>query len=1126
MKKNYSDWGELCQSLKKTLLMMRIALVLLLVGFLQTHANDAYAQKTKVSVSFSNTELAKVLDQIENESEFFFLYNEKLIDANRKVSIEAKDERIDEVLKMLFTGTNVEYTISDRKIILAPVNMVQTQQTGKKLTGKVTDSSGATLPGVSVVVKGTTIGVITDMDGNYSLTNIPENASLQFSFVGMKPQEIAIGSKSTINVKLEEETVGIEEVVAIGYGTQKKKDLTGAVAAVSGELVAERKTTQVSQALQGAISGVTVTRNGSSGAMGTSSIRIRGITTIGDSNPLVIVDGVPVSDVNQVNPEDIENLTVLKDAASASIYGSRAASGVILITTKRAKSGQSSFNYTFENGFDTPTQIPEMVNAVGYLNMVNEMNWNDGGNGANKYPTYTQAYVDGYAANHTKDPDQYPDVNMRELVFNNTSPRQTHMVSFIGGSDFVKSSASIKYEKVGGFYDNKDYNRIFARTNNDFTINKIIGGSLDLNFKRTISTDPTYDNNGGGLLGPTLTHAPIFPAIWADGRVANGKNGDNVYGSVKFGGNEKNWYNQIGGKLSMDLKPLDGLKITGVLAPIFNFNYSKQFIKRVDAFSATDPTQFLSTLQDPWGAGKTTKLTEGRNTDYSITTQLLVNYLKSFGSHDFTILAGYENYYYKSESLSASRDQFLFDSYPYLSQGPKTYIDNSGGAYETAYRSYFGRLTYSYKSKYLIQANIRRDGSSRFASDYRWGTFPSVSAGWVASEESFVKNTGVFDFLKLRISWGALGNERIGNYPYLGVMSFSNAALYQNNVPVALQTAGQIQYAIQDISWEKTESSDLGLDANFLNNRLRFTGDVYYKKTKDMLLALQIPIFVGFENPNQNTGQMETKGIDLDLGWNDKVGELNYSVSLNLSQFTSKMGDLGGTEFLGNQVKKKGSEFNEWYGYLADGIYQTQDDVINSPKLNSNVKVGDMKYRDISGPDGVPDGKISPEYDRVLLGSSQPQWQYGGNVKLDYKGFDFSLAFQGIGKQLREIQGTSYYSAGWGNYPMNIVGKYFSTNNTQEQNLTAIYPRLTNANMGSNTAMSDYRLFDGGYFRLKNLTIGYTLPKRFTQKAMINNLRIYASASDLWCLSNFPDGYDPEGLGIVTTVLGGVSITF
>jgi hypothetical protein len=238
------------------------------------------------------------------------------------------------------------------------------------------------------------------------------------------------------------------------------------------------------------------------------------------------------------------------------------------------------------------------------------------------------------------------------------------------------------------------------------------------------------------------------------------------------------------------------------------------------------------------------------------------------------------------------------------------------------------------------------------------------------------------------------------------------------------------------------------------------------------------------------------------------------------------MGDLGGTEFLGNQVKKKGSEFNEWYGYLADGIYQTQDDVINSPKLNSNVKVGDMKYRDISGPDGVPDGKISPEYDRVLLGSSQPQWQYGGNVKLDYKGFDFSLAFQGIGKQLREIQGTSYYSAGWGNYPMNIVGKYFSTNNTQEQNLTAIYPRLTNANMGSNTAMSDYRLFDGGYFRLKNLTIGYTLPKRFTQKAMINNLRIYASASDLWCLSNFPDGYDPEGLGIVTTVLGGVSITF
>jgi len=1105
--------------------MKMIAILILVVGLTTSYA-ESDAQTAKVNLKFNTGTVKDVIEEIEHQTNLSFMYDNDVFKVDRQISIEAENETLKSVVEKLISGENLKYEMVNRYIVITSTSETPANQQQKKVTGKVTDSSGATLPGVSIVVQGTATGVITDNSGNYALSNIPENAILQFSFVGMKTQEIKIGTQTSINVVLAEEAIGLEEVVAIGYGTQKKKDLTGAVAAVSGELIAERKSTQVSQALQGAISGVTVTRSGASGAMGTSSIRIRGITTIGDSNPLVIVDGVPVGDVNQVNPADIENLTVLKDAASASIYGSRAASGVILITTKRAKSGQGSFNYTVENGFDTPTQIPDMVNAVGYMNMVNEMNWNDGANGANKYPTYTKDLIDGYTANQATNPDQYPDVNMRKLVFNNTSPRETHMISFTGGSDFVKSSASIKYEKLGGFYDNKDYKRIFARTNNDFTINKIIGGSLDLNFKRSISTDPTYDNNGGGLLGPVLTHAPIFPAIWADGRVANGKNGDNVYGSVKYGGTNKNWYNQIGGKLSLDIKPLAGLKITGVLAPIINFNDSKQFIKRVDAFSATDPTQLISTLQDPWGAGKTTKLTEGRNSDFSITTQLLLNYLKSFGSHDFTFLAGYENYYYKNESLSASRDQYLFDSYPYLSQGPKTYIDNSGDAYETAYRSYFGRLTYSYKSKYLIQANIRRDGSSRFASAYRWGTFPSVSTGWVASEESFVKNLGVFDFLKLRASWGALGNERIGNYPYLGVMSFSNSALYQNNVPVALQTAGQIQYAIQDISWEKTESTDLGLDANFLNNRLRFTGDVYYKKTRDMLLALQIPMFVGFENPNQNTGQMETKGIDLDFGWNDKVGDLKYSVSLNLSQFSSKMGDLGGTEFLGSQIKKKGSEFNEWYGYLSDGIYQTQADVDNSPKLNSNVKVGDMKYRDISGPAGVPDGKISPEYDRVLLGSSQPQWQYGGNIKLDYKGFDFSLAFQGIGKQLRDIQGTGYYSAGWGNFPTTIVGKYFSANNTSEQNLAAKYPRLSYANQGSNTAMSDYRLFNGRYFRLKNITIGYTIPKRLTQKALIKNLRVYASASDLWTLSKFPKGYDPEGLGIVTTVLGGVSITF
>ena len=903
----------------------------------------------------------------------------------------------------------------------------------------------------------------------------------------------------------------------------KEKGLTGSIASITGQLVEGRKATQVSQALQGAISGVMVTRNGSSGAMGSSAIRIRGITTIGNSDPLIIVDGISVSDVNQVNPADIENLTVLKDAASASIYGSRAASGVILITTKRAKTDQASVNYTYETGFDTPTQLPEHMGSVRYMQLQNELRWNDAGNGTNQYPTYSKDLIDGYNANHASNPDKFPDTDMAALTLKNKSPRETHMVSIIGGSKYVKSNASVKYEKVGGLYDNKDYKRIFARTNNDFTINKYIGASFDLNFKRSVTSDPTFDNP----LYPILIYAPVYPAVWTDGRVADGKAGGNVYGNLKYGGKNQNWYNQIGGKIALEIKPIDGLKITGILAPIFDFNSGKSFTNKVDAYSSTDPTQFLASLVGADSNPTSNKLAEGRYNSVSLTTQFLINYMKTMGSHDFAALAGFENYYYKNESLTASRDQYLYTGYPYLDQGPLTYRDNSGSAYETAYRSVFGRLSYSFKSKYLLQANIRYDGSSRFQSANRWGLFPSLSAGWVVSEEGFMKTQAIVSFLKLRGSWGALGNERIGNYPYLGIMSSGSALFYQNNKAIAQQTAAQVQYAVKDISWEKTESSDLGIDTNFLNDRLRFTGDVYYKQTKGMLLGLQIPIFVGFQNPNQNTGKMTTKGIDLDLSWNDKIGDLNYSASFNLSQFQSKMGDLGGTEFIGDQVKKKGSEFNEWYGYISDGIYQTQQDVDNTPKLNNNVKVGDLKYKDISGPNGVPDGKISPEYDRVLLGSSQPQWMYGGNIKLGYKGIDFSLAFQGIGKQNGSSTGyTDYNSANWGNFPTNMDGKVWSAYNSPEQNLAAKYPRYTETNKGSNRAMSDFWLFNGGYFRLKNITLGYTIPQKITKIIQLNNLRVYASASDLWSISKYPTGYDPEGLGIVTTVLGGVSVTF
>lgn len=542
-------------------------------------------------------------------------------------------------------------------------------------------------------------------------------------------------------------------------------------------------------------------------------------------------------------------------------------------------------------------------------------------------------------------------------------------------------------------------------------------------------------------------------------------------------------------------------------------------------------------------AFSTTKLTEYRNDYYDVTTQFFANYNKTFGKHDLSVMVGYEDYYAFWENLNASRDQYELTGYPYLDIGPETYRDNSGNAEEYAYRSLFGRVTYNYDNRYLLQANFRRDGSSRFAPESRWANFPSFSAGWILSEEQFMKNLNRdwLSYLKLRGSWGTLGNERITDinnndkqnyYPYQSALNFNSALLYKGGVVTSVSTAAQQYYAVRNISWETTETWDIGLDANFLNSRLYFAFDYYKKNTRDMLIALEIPKFIGYDNPFVNTGKMQTKGYDLEIGWRDHIGDFSYSVSANLSDFVSKMGDLGGTEFLGDQVKMEGSEFNEWYGYVSDGLFQTQEEVDNSPKLNNNVTVGDIKYVDISGPDGVPDGKISSEYDRVLLGGSLPRYMYGMNLSASYKGFDISMMLQGVGKQNARInrEMVEGLKDNWTGFPAILEGNYWSVNNTEEENLNAKYPRLTRTNVEAYMAMSDFWLFNGRYLRMKSLTVGYTLPSALTKKISMETVRFYVSGNDLFCISNYPYGWDPEvsvtGYPITMSVLLGVSVNF
>lgn len=1121
--------GDIPQCMLKSVRVMRIGLFLLFVLVAQLHAESLYSQNTVINLKLENATVEQVIDKIEKETDFSFLFTDKSVDIDWKVSVDARNKNINELLETLFGDTNVQYRIVDKQIILSnkkllPANANQQKQ----VSGVVVDTNGDPVIGANIVEKGTTNGTISDLEGRFHL-NVAPGTTLVITYIGYIPQEVKVDGRSSLTITLHEDSEVLDEVVVIGYGTMRKKDLTGAVTAVKGDELASRKTTQLSTALQGAIAGVTVTRDNNAPGAAAGSIRVRGVTTIGDTSPLVIIDGVPGS-INDVNPNDVESMSVLKDAASASIYGSRAAAGVILITTKRAQEKSLSINYNFEYGLEIPTRQPEYVGVKRFLETTNELRYND-----NKTGGWNQAYseedINNWEKNNLTDPDKYPMTDWKGLIMKGSAPRQTHTISVAGGSKAVKSNASFVYDKVDGLYADRYYERFMIRANNDFTVNKYLGATLDFNFKRTKNHQPYYSPFSNMRLAPM-----IYPAVWANGEYANGKNGNNPYALVNSGGFKDEWYNQVGGRAAINITPLDGLKISGVIAPNYSFEKKKHFRKAV-TYSLEDDPNMVGGYMEGYN---TTKLSENRNDNYNVTIQGIVNYMKTFGKHDLNLMAGYETYYSFGENLGASRDQYELENFPYLNVGPLDLRDNSGSATELSYRSWFGRVAYNFDNRYLLQANIRYDGSSRFHSDYRWGAFPSFSAGWVISEEAFMKNADIdwLSFLKLRASYGTLGNERItdkdGNalyYPYQAFINFSDVLFYNNGSVVPELSAAQWAYAVENISWETTSSVDIGLDATFFNNRLRFTADYYKKQTKDMLLALEIPDYVGFDNPQRNTGKMYTNGYDLELAWNDRVGDLTYSVSANFSDFVSKMGDLGGTQFLGDQVKFKDSEFNEWYGYLSDGLMLTEED-LNGPKLNNNVQLGDIKYKDVSGPDGVPDGIISPEYDRVLLGGSLPRFQYGGTLNLGYKGFDFSAAFQGIGRRNARLSTAMVQplQANWGNTPAIIDGHYWTEKNTEAQNAQAFYPRLTYANNAVNYTMSDYWMFNGRYFRLKNLTVGYTLPVAWTEKVTIKQARIYVAANDLFCISKYPKGWDPEmgssAYPITTSLLFGLSVKF
>ncbi len=975
------------------------------------------------------------------------------------------------------------------------------------LSGTVTDETDEPIVGAIVSAKALKNSTVTDIDGNYHLNGIPSGTEIEVTYLGYKPQSIKWSGNGPLNFTMQPDVQMLEETVVIGYATVKKKDLTGAVGAVGADRLGQQRSPNLSTALQGAIPGLDITRSGSMpGSSGT--IKVRGITTMSDNSPLVLVDGTPVDDLDNVNPDDVESISVLKDAAAASIYGARAAAGVILITTKEAKDGDMTITYNGEYSISHATSFPDYVSdPIRYMQMANELKWNDAGNPVGgEYPTYSKEYIESYLENNLYNPIDYPIYDWRNAILKSNAPRTKHNVSLSYGNKSVKTRISASYEKSDALYKGSDHERIYVRANNSIKFNKNWTANVDLSMKHAVKNDP----HSGSPIRAALMYPQIFAGTYPGGAVAPGQSGSNTMAAWRDGGEKKTTDDFITGKIALTYKPFKFLTVQGTITPTLRFNRVKDMKKSVPYYDAFDTDQQLGFIS----GYETNDLSEKRTNINSLEKSLIVTYDQNFGLNSLNAMIGYEDYTYDYETMGATSDDMTLADYPYLSLANKNKLGVTGSAYQNAYRSYFGRVMYNYNHRYFLQANIRGDGSSRFHKDHRWGWFPSASVGWRISEESWIKDRGnIISNLMLRGSYGSLGNERIGNYPYQASINIANAIMFGPQGSQAVNGAAQLNYAVQDITWESTHTWDIGIDVGLFNSRLDITADIYYKKTKDMLLAMTIPGFTGYSAPDVNAGDMHTRGWELKFTWNDNIGrDWTYGASFNLSDSRSKMGNLDGKVlYSGDCIIRGGDEYMAFYGYRSQGLYQTAEEVAESAKLLAAVAPGDIRYRDLGGPEGVPDGNIDTTYDQEILGSSLPHLLYGGYINVGYKGIRLSAGFNGVGKQNVRISQAMVRGSSFLAWPEEVIGKYWSTYNTPEQNQKAIYPRLsTTTGDKNNYVMSDYWLMDGSYFRVKNINLSYSFPRHLLKHIRFNSLRVYFNVEDPFCFHHYPKGWDPE----------------
>lgn len=1092
-----------CQKNHLIIKFMRIGVVAIVFLFI-TSFQLLFASATKsqsidemaVTLKARNVSAAEVFKAIEANTPFHFMYRYDEIKNIKNINLFAKKQTIASVLKNILTNTSLTYKQVNNQILIInsktnaaqypagsflPPNLLANMG-AQIVSGKVTSAAGEPLSGVGITVKHKNTGTTTNENGNFSI-DVSAGDTLVFSYVGYVPKEIVAGNQTTINIALEPSVGSLEQVVVVGYGTQKKVDLTGAIATVDGEDLAQKPVGQTSAALEGTMPGVTVTqRNGKPGGDG-GTIRVRGIGTMSGSDPLVLIDGAEGS-INNIDPNLIASVTVLKDAASASIYGSRAANGVILVTTKRAKGRGLSISYNDYFGWQTPTDLPELADATTFMQLTNEAYVNSG-----RTPLYSNDLIAKYQAQGKGNSDSLPNTNWQDQVLSASGFQQSHFLSVNAGTDKVRLIGAVGYLDQYGIMPNSEFKRLSIRTNADITISKKLSLQFDMQFINPLTTEPGA--GADAIVSYMNSISPNKLAVNSNGTWGEGWIGLNPVAYIQDGGLRKTSAPFGSINAGINYKPAEWLTVS--------VNYAPKLVQ-------TDVNNFTRAIQTYFPDGSPayknpslSSLTVSHSKEFYNNLRGTVTFNKSFGEHNLKVMAGSEENSYNESDFSAFRDNFILPDYPVLNTGSADNMNNSGSAQSWSLLSFFGRVNYNYKEKYLLELNARYDGSSRFAAGKKWGFFPSASAGWRISEEKFFQSLhNTVNEFKIRASWGQLGNQNIGSslYPFVSSVDIGSYSLGGNIVGVAALN----NLANRNITWETTEMSDIGIDLSFFNH-LTVTADYYVRKTRDILLQLNIPLITGLTAPFQNAGKVNNKGWDVDVSYNGNAGDFKYSIGVNLSDVKNTVIDMHGINQTNVTVNREGYAMNSIFGLQAEGFFQSDEEIQKSATQYGTLAPGDIKYKDQNG-----DGVIN-QNDYVILGGTIPRYTYGAHFNASWKNFDANIFFQGVGK----ADGLIY---GGGLMPFYVTSaggtvQQMYTDSWRPDNTDAAYPRLVFGG-SNNQQVSSFWMKNAAYLRLKNVQLGYTLPKQLASKLKMQSFRVFASAYNFFTWDKFWKGYDVE----------------